>query len=176
MAIDLSYRDTGICVLKKNQDAVLMEKASSHKNPEMGNGFESLKNCAINLNKLFNELINAIRRYDPDVLIIEMPCFSQSAKSAIAIGMLWGLSSRFKKAIFIEPSALKKWSESKRGDGKEKVKEKVLSRFHLLPSQSSNDNIVDAIGIALLFLDKINEIKHETIKQQSDFRAFVLKN
>ena len=176
MAIDLSYRDTGVCVLKKNQETVFMEKAVSYKNPEMGNGFESLKNCASNLNKLFSDLMNVVRTLPPDILIIEMPCFTQSAKSALAIGMLWGLAARFQKAILIEPSALKNWSESKRGDGKEKVKEKVLSRLHLLSSQSSNDNIVDAIGIALLFLDKINELKYETIKRQSDFRAFVLEN
>lgn len=176
LAIDLSYRDTGVCVLKTNPSRTLLEKAISFKNPEMGNGFDALRSCLSGLNNLYLYISNTIRGCEPDVIIIEMPCFSQSAKSAVAIGMLWGLVSRFPNSILIEPSALKNWSNSQKGDGKEKVKEKVMSKIPLLKHQYSNDNIVDAVGIALFFLDTINDIKYETTKQQSDFRAFVLEN
>jgi hypothetical protein len=74
--------------------------------------------------------------------------------------MCWGTISQLKNAILVEPSALKKWSKSKPKDGKKKVKEKVLERVMLDKNQQSNDNIVDAVGLALLFIDAVAKEKY----------------
>jgi Holliday junction resolvasome RuvABC endonuclease subunit len=98
-------------------------------------------------------------KYKYDIVIVEMPCFSQSAKSAIVIGILWGIISQL-DCVVVEPSLLKRWSGSKSGDKKEKVKEKVLERIHVPKNVENNDDILDAIGLAFCFNDMIRQQKY----------------
>jgi Holliday junction resolvasome RuvABC endonuclease subunit len=97
----------------------------------------------------------------PDIVVIEMPAFSQTAKSALAIGMCWGAITAIEVAFLIPPSMLKVWSDSKRGDGKDEVKKKVLERVFLSPTQQRNDNIIDAVGICLMTKDILYTLHHE---------------
>lgn len=121
----------------------------------LSNGLDGLKHSAESLNK-------TIQSYTPDIIIIEMPVFSQSAKSAIMIGMCWGVVASLmnQRTLLVEPSALKLWSESKRGDKKKSVKEEVMKRFSLSPKTQANDNILDAIGLGLILCDKIQQLRY----------------
>ena len=163
MGVDLSYRHTGLCVMEFNENESRIIRSSALKNPEFGNGF----NCYLNAMGEMQDTIDGINyisnKFAVNIMIVEMPCFTQSAKSALAIGMLWGMASQL-DCIMIEPSALKKWSGSRRGEKKDKVKEVVCSRVPML-GQSSDNNIVDAVGITLMFNDEIRKQKHETTKR-----------
>lgn len=163
LAFDISFRETGYAKLNiKSGESELLTKGV-FANPPLSMGFhgllESTKQFQANTKKKLEKLI-----YEPvDLIIIEMPAFSQSAKSALAIGMCWGALAEWvghEKVIFVEPRQLKVWSQSKAGDAKNKVKEKVLSRLHL-GRDGSNDNIVDAVGLCLMFSDMVTQCKYD---------------
>ena len=165
MGIDLSYRATGVAVLDARDGVSELMLTTCLKNKELGTGFNSFRSAAHSMKVNTLDRIKALRvLYEPDVVIVEVPCFTQSAKSAIAIGMCWGNVAHIRAAILIEPSVLKKWSGSKKGDKKLKVKDKVLERVTLRPSDASDDNIVDAIGIGFMFIDLVRTVNYETIK------------
>ena len=161
--MDISFRDTGYAKLNIKFDGSELKQKGSLKNPAFGMGFhgllESAKQFELNTKKALEKLVY----HHCDLIIIEMPAFSQSAKSALAIGICWGALSQWiahEKVIFVEPRQLKVWSGSKSGDAKNKVKEKVLSRIHL-GSDAQNDNIVDAVGLTLMFSDMLTQAKYE---------------
>lgn len=160
LGVDLSYRHTGLCLMKFDGAYSEVQESIAIKNPEFGNGFSSYVIAQKRMQKTI-DMINKIW-FDtfPNIMIVEMPCFTQSAKSALAIGMLWGMAAQL-DCILVEPSALKKWSGSRRGDKKDKVKEVVCSRVPML-GQSSDDNIVDAVGLTLMFSDEIKKQRYET--------------
>lgn len=119
-------------------------------------GFTGLNKSACLIEETVKQIKSRISLYDCDIVVIEMPAYTQSAKSAILIGMCWGAYiSIYSNVIIIPPSALKKWSNSKPGDKKSKVKEKVEDMTGL---SITNDNIVDAIGIALLTIKEIDSL------------------
>lgn len=161
LAIDLSYRDTGVAILQSSGKMTVVEHAECIKNPQFGRGFNALCEASKNTASTLQALQHLYREARHDAIIIEMPCFTQSAVSALAIGMCWGMVASMPDAVLIEPSALKDWSESKRGDKKSVVKSVVSSRVFLEPHKLSNDNIVDAVGIGLLFCDLISQIKYD---------------
>lgn len=126
-------------------------------------GFNGILNASIQLASSINEIKKLIKSFSPNLIVVEMPAYTQSAKAAICIGMCWGAVGELESiapVIFIEPSFLKKWSGSKSGDKKIKVKEKVIARMGTF-KESSNDNIVDAIGICYAVNDLIS---HEAIQ------------
>lgn len=165
LSVDLSIRNTGFA------------KLEIHSNPSYRlqlHGSGCIKSVAINSNrvgklkhdsqcafKLIGRLREINNNFECELIVVEMPDFSQDAKSAIHLGMLWGSLMALQqevKVIQITPSALKTWSESKRGDGKQKVIEQVLERVWIPPSQQKNNNITDACGIALLYSDLVKEV------------------
>lgn len=160
VAVDMSYRDAGVCILDRDGLSFTI-KTHSLQNPKMnGIGFHALEDAH---NQMFSNFTLRLRELlsEPyDALIVEMPCFTQSSKSAILIGMCWGIIAEF-DAILVEPSALKYWSGAKKGDSKSPIKTKVTERVFLNPREQSNDNIVDAVGLALMFEDTISLLKHE---------------
>jgi len=156
----MSFRDTGICRLTREDGSITIE-ASHLENPKCnGSGFLALKECSRNMRDNTITPLKAIVNSGWDMVIIEMPCFTQSSLSALLIGMCWGAIMEV-DPILIEPSAIKRWSGSKKGDKKTKVKEKVLQRVALSQKEASNDNIVDAVGIAFFVSDLISTIHHE---------------
>lgn len=164
IAIDMSFRDTGVCYMEYTQPIpwIVIKETKSFKCEPCGNiTFDNLRQASIFLGKTVQKIHGLIERIKPDAIILELPCFSQNAKSAILIGMLWGaLCDRVININLVEPSALKKWSNSKRGDEKKKVKEKVMSLCALHPKELSNDNIVDAVGLAFMFVEEIKTAKY----------------
>lgn len=155
MGMDLSCRDTGVAVLSigkeiKLENAISL-KTKARKYPIQFAEFEYELH---ELQKTFLNIQEMIDAYQPDAIVAEFPFFSQSNKAGVMIGMVWGMCAKYfnmENFVAIQPSALKLWSGSKKGDGKEKVKARVLNQVFLLPHQASNDNIVDAVGICLLF-------------------------
>lgn len=159
LAIDMSYRESGVSLLTY-EGSIITVSSRVIQNPELGYiGFRSLVSASANMKTTIERISETMSENSPDVTIIEMPCFSQSAKSAIAIGILWGAVSTL-DCILVEPSILKRWSDSARGDKKTKVKEKVLERVILAKYEASNNNIVDAVGLTLLFHDTIRKQKY----------------
>lgn len=124
-------------------------------------GFSALDNARQNYHKNTIAILRTLIDGGFDMVVIEVPCFTQSSKSAMLIGMCWGAICDF-DSVLIEPSALKRWSDSKSGDKKSMVKEKVLSRVTLTAKAASDDNIVDAVGIALMTSDLISLVNHES--------------
>ena len=155
--MDLSYRDTGICMITNHNGSPTLVHAYNHTNPPMGYGFENLRTMASNVYKTINEIRLKAEWFKADVVLVEMPCFSQNAKAAIAVGLLWGAIVDL-DYILVEPSFLKIWSLSKRGDHKQEVKAKVESMTCLDKKQLANDNIVDSVGIGLAFCDLMNRL------------------
>lgn len=121
----------------------------------MDYGFDSLRSMARRIGTTVNGIRSTTINHGANVIVVEMPCFTQNAKAAIAIGLCWG-SIQSLDCLFVEPSFLKIWSGSKKGDGKKEVKEKVKRLTCLEKDQLSNDNIVDAVGIGLAFCELIN--------------------
>jgi Holliday junction resolvasome RuvABC endonuclease subunit len=159
LAIDLSYRDTGVCIYDKYDDGTSnVVQTKSIKSKPIGSSFSSYYLARLEMKNTITTINSIFAAWKCDCCIIEMPCFTQSSKSAIAIGLCWGATCYLgvENLVFIEPSALKKWSSSKKGDKKTKVKQEVESRGFL----DSNDNIVDAVGIAMMFSDLVSTIKY----------------
>lgn len=130
----------------------------------IGNGFLQYMEAAKKVNEIRMHLHKLFQRNPDSVILIEVPAYSQSAKASLAIGMCWAMAMSLKETyqsrlVIIDPGVLKYWSESKRGDAKLKVKEKVESRMSLLSHQQGNDNIVDAIGICFAFSDLVKSME-----------------
>jgi len=119
-------------------------------------GFDGLKSMTKRMGATVNEIRSTALHHNANVIVVEMPCFSQSAKAAIAIGICWGAIQKL-DCLFVEPEFLKLWSGSKKGDGKSEVKEKVKRFCVLEKNLLANDNITDAIGIGLAFCELINQ-------------------
>lgn len=155
-AVDVSYRDTGLAITSYNGNEINLVKHKSFKNPSSSMGFLGLTKSAALIEETVKLIKCQISLHLCDVIVVEMPAYTQSAKAAILIGMCWGAyTSIDKNVIIIPPSALKKWSGSKPGDKKAKVKEKVEGMTGLT---IANNNVIDAIGLALLTIKEIDSL------------------
>lgn len=168
LAVDLSYRSTGIAIANCEEHSTSIVHYECLKNPELG------KMIAANYERASRNMINICKEIHSaaegvDLVVIEMPAFCQSAKASLIIGIMWASITHLLKAlpdyVLIEPSALKDWSNSQPGDGKSIVKSKVLSRVAVEKKHKNNTDLIDAIGIALLVSD---EIKHD--RTQFEFK------
>lgn len=178
MSIDMSLRAAGVCLFEKSEKNILHESFCCETRKNEGSRFNNLELDAFNLHCSLKRIKEVESEYKPDAIIVEFPAVSQNASAGIAIGMCWGIwSEYFSKDHFVavEPSALKIWSSSKRGDKKDKVKQKVLERVWLPPHKQNDDNIIDAIGLSLLFVDLYHEYNLlKTNKKQVTPEAFRL--
>lgn len=158
--VDMSLRDPGFCFMRKTGKTKEVLDIYHLKNPKKEKGvgrFAALELETHGLYSLMDDFERRVEVHKPDWIIVEFPSITQSAQAAIYIGMLWGaFKNYFTKPNFIaiDETALKVWSKSKRGDKKERVKEVVLERMHWI---CTNDNVIDAVGISLLFFDLIDE-------------------
>ncbi len=163
LSIDLSYRETGYALLRKDnvKNSILIKETGLIKSDQMGSfSFDNMKKVSESTNKIVESITEIKSRSCPDFIIIEMPAFTQSAKSAFLIGALWGAVSLLNDACLVHPSFIKKWSLSKRGDKKNAVLKKVLERTSLI-GKMQNNNIVDAIAIGLCFCDMVSSQKRK---------------
>jgi Holliday junction resolvasome RuvABC endonuclease subunit len=159
MGIDLSYRSTGFAVAEISEDCAKITDYGKLENKELGRlSFDNLSMAAKSMHATCTKIIKMSKEHT--LTIIEVPSFSQSAKSAMVIGMMWGcvarMLSEINDVILVEPSALKLWSNSDKGDGKERVKIEVLKRVKVDKKSASCSDILDAIGICLMAHDEIN--------------------
>ncbi len=155
VAVDMSYRDTGVCLLSTEQGSVTIHKAFSIPNPPMECSFEGLREMARLISLTVDKIIDEDKKFESNVILVEFPCFTQNAKAAISIGLVWSSMARV-PCVMVEPSFIKIWSGSDAGDKKSKVKEKVMKLSSLTKDQLSNNNIVDACAIGLAFCELIN--------------------
>lgn len=158
ITVDLSFSDTGVCVASSSgQEFKIIETLNIKSNAFHG-GFDGMELASLEVKRIYQHLLQVLHQYEDYIFIVEMPYKSQSADAAMCIGMLWGMIRQFKMPILINPSFIKAWSESKPGDKKEKVLEKVSQRWK---PNTSNDNIIDAVAIAMACHDLIRTIYHE---------------
>lgn len=159
VGVDLSYRNTGIAWMRKEGSTLRDIGYESLKHPELKMGFDGLMESSSNMSRLVDSILS--RTPESAVILVEVPSYSQNAKSAIVAGMCWMVAKEIEErrglAIIIDPSILKTWSDSRRGDGKTIVKQEVLSR---LPIRITDDNVIDAAGICLMFSDEISIQRH----------------
>lgn len=163
IAVDLSYKSPGIAIADIEESFHIRFIDNPFTDAPIGKGFDAMIVAAKRMQMLF-EKIKTLKdnTKGTSILIIEVPYFSQNAKAAICAGLCMGLAHQL-GALCISPDALKEWSGSKRGDKKDEVKKKVLSRLTLPGNVMNNDDIIDAVGIALLFDDKVSELRHSII-------------
>lgn len=160
----MSYLDSGVSVIDwiPSDNIIDIRVLRSVKSVPSGmKGAAYLRECADRLSHSVGIIDYIIDQQKPDIALVEIPYFSQSAKSAFLIGMMWqsmckNLSSG--RLLDVSPSALKDWSETKRGDKKVSVYNKVSPYI----PYTVNNNIIDSFGICLLTKDKIEEINRET--------------
>lgn len=160
-SIDMSLREPGFCFLTKEGNSKTINDCYFIKNqaPDASK-FRKLELDAASLAYVMIDLKRKEEKFNPHVIIVELPCFTQTATAALSIGMVWGVfADYFSKDNFVavEPSALKVWSKSKKGDKKEKVLETVLARVPMTSKKMLNNNVIDAIGLALMFCDLVDE-------------------
>lgn len=156
LSVDLSYRDTGICCITNKHGQPEVIQAYSFKNDKTCYGFECMRAMMEGIAKTINEIRLKAESFKADVTLIEVPYFSQSARSAMVVGLCWGAVAEL-DCILVEPSFLKVWSDSERGDKKSEVKLKVMSMTCLDKKQLANDNIIDAVGLGLAFCELMNQ-------------------
>ena len=159
MSLDISYRNTGGCVMRVDDDCPTILETFCLENPKMEFGFDGMFDAHKAMRRTILEAYRKALLLDVHVMILEMPCYTQDAKSALAIGLCWGEIACIDNLLLVDPTALKKWSGSKRGDGKAEVKAAVMNRATLSAKDLSNDNIVDAVGLSLLFVDTVKRNK-----------------
>jgi hypothetical protein len=160
LACDVSYRHTGVCILNKSESRNSLLHTECLDNPQIKYGFEGYRFMAINMQDKVKKIKQLYEEYNGSIIVCEMPTYGRSMNAGMAIGICWGAMPM--SPLIIPPSHLKDWSDSNKGDAKIKVKEKVMSRIHL--DSYSNDNIVDAVGTALMISDLITILKHEANK------------
>lgn len=129
--------------------------------------FDHMQDVSTRAHATMIEICSMFALNGADVVVMEIPCFTQSAKSAFMIGALWGALKSCNhlndsNTVIVEPSFIKQWSGSKKGDGKAEVLAKVQSRT-MLHKNMMNNNIVDAIAIGFSFSDLIRN-KYETTR------------
>ncbi len=169
LAIDLSMRNTGWAIGKIDADRFWPEEFSCIKTEKVrGDRFFTLEAETLQAQDVIQKLKLIRDAYNCKLVVVEMPDFSQNSQASMLIGMLWGsvfeLGNEHHHLETIEPYALKEWSESARGDGKDKVTAKVLSEIpNIPPKLARNNNITDALGIALLTAS----ITHNALKAYS---------
>lgn len=162
VGVDLSFREAGVAKIHldidKNSSSIRLEEFYPIKTPsdKSKSGIHAINYEYENLDKI----ISMIRKTCQGAtdLDIEIPTGKATKMSSHASGVCLAVSyflrSDFEGSSRTRlPSALKKWSESKRGDKKKKVREEVYKRFG--SSVSNNDNVIDALGLCLIRASEI---------------------
>lgn len=157
--IDPSLRGTGCALIRRTKftnvtSLEMVDCAVRVTRPPQSKGVHRVKEEVENVRMIF-EWLDVFLRQATHV-IVELPTNSQSNKGAVSNGVCYSIAAVAKQKglpiTFVLPSALKQWSGSKRGDGKERVAELVKQRTGV----SGNDNVIDAIGLCLIFCDQLS--------------------
>lgn len=162
----MSFRHTGYCILKrtkkKDQVCLSIYDTGEITTSKLWNDFSSY----IAIRRSIHDLI---AKCNPNCIVMEVPDRSQSAKSAKMVGFVQAIAFEVRyelggipEIVFMEH--LKNWSQSKRGDKKSKVKEKVCAYFSGY-EEENNDNIIDAIGLCLAKCDELSLLEHEATRK-----------
>jgi len=165
LAFDVSYRNTGWAIIRYEHEkrTIVSYEFGLVSTPKTEfHSFYQYAKYAKEAKGVGEQMYRIESRYNPHVVLYEMPHITQDAMSAILIGMMWTSVHKRFNGYYIEPRYIKEWSGSKKGDGKDVVREMVLSKLGSLPSK--NDNIIDAFANALFFIDVIKYTK-KNVKQ-----------
>lgn len=168
LGLDLSFRETGAAVISRSR-MIRNSNTMVRFQCLVWEEITTYKHWTHEVSYLFlrDRLWDLIDIHKADHVIIEVPDRSQSAQAALMAGYVQALAFEIiqdigrKKCEIVKMEHLKKWSGSKRGDKKVKVKEKVCQTFEFLKT-CNNDNIIDAMGLCLSKCDQLSIKEHET--------------
>jgi crossover junction endodeoxyribonuclease RuvC len=115
---------------------------------------------------LFNSLTSIIKKYNPDVMVIERLFFNTNAKTAIAVGQARGicmLAAANKKVKVHDYTALEaKLVLTGYGRSDKKVMQEAVRKVFKLSAQVKSDDANDAVAMALCYIKKNIGIGDET--------------
>jgi crossover junction endodeoxyribonuclease RuvC len=107
---------------------------------------------------LFNCLNSIIKKYSPDVMVIERLFFNTNAKTAIAVGQARGicmLAAANKKVMVHDYTALEaKLVLTGYGRSDKKVMQEAVRKVFKLSAQVKSDDANDAVAMALCYIKK----------------------
>lgn len=152
MGLDLSLRHTGVAVIGAGYELLytgVIHTPATHKNSEI--------DCIVCGSLQRDKLIPIIRRFCPDIAVIEGPSYGSHANASRA-AQLWQATGIVKAAVvesgaeivIVAPASLKKGIT---GDGradKDKMIRTIEERFGF---GLKDHNAVDAFALAALYLD-----------------------
>lgn len=152
MGLDLSLRHTGVAVVGDGYELLysgVFHTPATHKNSEI--------DCVICGMQQRDQIVPILRRFDPEVVVIEGP--SYGSKMASRASQLWQATGVVKTAVIetgaeiviVAPSTLKKVIAGHGRAEKKDMISAIESRFGL---GLTNDNAVDAFALAVYYLDR----------------------
>lgn len=153
MGLDLSLRHTGVAVVGRGYELLysgVFHTPSAHKNSEI--------DCVMCGIQQRDRLIPIIRRFDPNVVVIEGPSYGSGAMASRA-AQLWQATGIVKTAVvgmgaeivIIAPSSLKK---AITGNGRAEKKDMIKAIEERFGLGLSDNNAVDAFALAVCYLDR----------------------
>jgi crossover junction endodeoxyribonuclease RuvC len=112
------------------------------------------------LSYLYNELLEIIRRHQPDAVVVEQPFFARNARSALAIGRAQAIAILAAATIGIAayeytPAQIKQSVANYGASSKEQVQEMVRLQLGLAEVPQPND-AADALAAAICHLREIH--------------------
>ena len=169
LSFDVSYRHTGWANIRYDheENLVIEIKYGTIDNEVTSyHSFHQYAKYSRNAKRTAEEIAMIESGIRPSVVLYEMPHITQDAMSAVLTGMMWNAINKRYNGYHVEPSHIKRWSNSKRGDKKDTVRLAVKERLGYLPSR--NNNVIDAIANSLMFIDKIKQVKYAERNKNTD--------
>src|SRR6478609_7506761 len=80
MSLDISYRNTGGCVMRVDDDCPTILETFCLENPKMEFGFDGMFDAHKAMRRTILEAYRKALLLDVHVMILEMPCYTQDAK------------------------------------------------------------------------------------------------
>ena len=139
----------GYGVIESNDDEIALVDCGALVSPERSSMGERLS-------YLYNQLLEIIQRYQPDVVAVEQPFFAKNARSALAIGRAQAiaiLAAAIKgiPAHEYTPAQIKQSVANYGASSKEQIQEMVRLQLGLAEVPQPND-AADALAVAICHL------------------------
>lgn len=153
MGLDLSLRHTGVAVVGADYDLLytgVFHTPATHKNTEI-----DCIQCGVQQR---DKLIPILRRFYPEVVVIEGPSYG-SASMASRAAQLWQATGIVKTAVvesgaeivIVAPASLKK---AITGNGRAEKKDMILAIEERFRLGITDHNVADAFALAVFYLDR----------------------
>lgn len=166
LALDPSLRNTGVALIDTKEAPYSPEKLIHYETIKTENKEGGLRDDYVQIGNVFTRVRNIVKKYDPALIVAEIPYGSQSNKGAIGIGFCISLCACF-KAVPITPQQVAKTIGYKKGDDKKKKAISFVARHFDKRANFWNvdemNHVADAICSYFAYLNNqgidINELR-----------------